>query len=450
MSYLFSQYAGRSLPEHTLTVDEYVYRLDNELLSPFTASFGFKTYVDEPPLLSPQLLDEDKYIALFREHWDPAIVESAEKFNIDPDEFRNLIAPKTELTFGEIYGEEAELEYIKESCAIAQGCTIIQSIEEAIRQSAKKGTYVSVDAMAANHPTLQVNGLATVSEDSASSTTTNDNGNGHSNGNGVENSKTIDRKAAKLNMLKRMRPPPFTNIWTFWHDKYVPPPTPATATDAAHHHPSTTYENRLTLMYESIHDIKEFYQIYNHTPCEHLRQRDSFHLFKRGVKPVWEDARNVRGGSWTFRVPKEKSTEFWMLVQVIAVGEGFDDVVGKGDDICGLSLTTRFTSNLISVWNRDAANEESVRGILEVVLEELPEHLKPKESSYYYKKHSEHAGFKEVVAAAKAKEGREEGEVEEGEGEGEVEVVGDGVAKLSLVGEKAGNGLGEDEAMATV
>jgi len=123
------------------------------------------------------------------------------------------------------------------------------------------------------------------------------------------------------------------------------------------------------------------------------------------------------------------------------VGEGFDDVVGKGDDICGLSLTTRFTSNLISVWNRDAANEESVRGILEVVLEELPEHLKPKESSYYYKKHSEHAGFKEVVAAAKAKEGREEGEVE---------VVGDGVAKLSLVGEKAGNGLGEDEAMATV
>jgi len=430
MSYLFSQYAGRSLPEHTLTVDEYVHRLDNDILSPFTASFGFKTYVDEPPLLSPQLLDEEKYIALFREHWDSAIVESAQQFNIDPDEFRNLIAPKTEATIGEIAEQDAEIEYITESCAVAQNTTIIWSIEEALRQSAQKGTYVSVDAMAANRPALQVNGLPTVSEDSASSTPTNDNGNGHSNG--IESSKPIDRKAAKLNMLKRMRPPPFTNVWTFWHDKYIPPNT---TTDAAH--PSTTYENRLTLMYEEIHDIKEFYQIYNHTPCENLRQRDSFHLFKRGVKPVWEDARNVRGGSWTFRVPKEKSTEFWMLVQVIAVGEGFDDVVGKGDDICGLSLTTRFTSNLISIWNRDGENQKSIQGILDVVLEELPEHLKPKQSSYYYKKHSEHAGFSEVVAAAKAKEG-------------EVEAVGDGVAGLSLKEKKEVNDSSMDGAEATV
>ena len=70
------------------------------------------------------------------------------------------------------------------------------------------------------------------------------------------------------------------------------------------------------------------------------------------------------------------------------------------DDICGLTLTTRFTSNLIMIWNRNGANEKSIRGILDVVLEELPDHLKPKESSFYYKKHSEHAGFAEVVAAA--------------------------------------------------
>jgi len=56
------------------------------------------------------------------------------------------------------------------------------------------------------------------------------------------------------------------------------------------------------------------------------------------------------------------------------------------------------------LWNRNGTNQKSIDGILEVVLEELPDHLKPKESSYYYKKHSEHAGFSEVVAAAKAKE----------------------------------------------
>lgn len=431
MSYLFSQYAGRSLPEHALFIDEYLDRLDNDTLSPFTASFGFKTYVDEPALLSPRLLDEDKYIALFREHWEPAIIESAQQFNIDPEEFRQLIAPQAEPTIVGIAEQDAELSYIKQSCDIAQETTIIWSIQEALRQSAQRGTYVSVNAMAANRPALQVNGLATVSEDNAASAAANGNGNANET-----TTQPIDRKAAKLNMLKRMRPPPFTNVWSFWHDKYVAPNT--TPTDGTHQ--STTYENRLTLMYAEIHDIKEFYQIYNHTPCANLRQRDSFHLFKRGVKPVWEDPRNVRGGSWTFRVPKEKSTEFWMLVQVIAVGEGFDDVVGKGDDICGLSLTTRFTSNLISVWNRDGANQKSIRGILEVVLEELPEHLKPKESSYYYKRHEEHAGYSEVVAAAKAKEGKQDGEVGE---------VGNGVAKLSLAEKKSENESGGDGAEGT-
>jgi hypothetical protein len=158
--------------------------------------------------------------------------------------------------------------------------------------------------MASNRPALQLSGLPTVSEDGVTTTT---------------GTKPIDRKAAKLNMLKRMRPPLHQRLDLLARQIRRP-----TAIDA---NPSTTYENRLTLMSAEIHDIKEFYQIYNNTPCENLRQRDSFHLFKRGVKPVWEDARNVHGGCWTFRVPKEKSTEFWMMLQVIGIGEGFDDVV---------------------------------------------------------------------------------------------------------------------------
>ncbi|KAI9878622.1 MAG: hypothetical protein M1830_000389 [Pleopsidium flavum] len=374
MSFLFTQSAGQSLPEHVITVDEWVFRLDNGLLTPLTISFGFKTYVDKP-LLSPKLLDEKKYIKAFRENWDSAVEESAKKYNITPKDFRKVITPKRGTSK---IDNDANT---NTGTVTVTDCNVTLSIEQALRQSAKEGTYVAVNTMASNRPALQLNGLPTVSEDCAATTTS---------------TKPTDRKAAKLNMLKRMRPPPFTNVWAFWHDKYVAP----TVTDAS---PSTTYENRLTLMSAEIHDIKEFYQIYNNTPCENLRQRDSFHLFKRGVKPVWEDPRNVHGGCWTFRVPKEKSTEFWMMLQVIAIGEGFDDVIEPTDDICGLSLTTRFTSNLIMLWNRNGTNQKSIDGILEVVLEELPDHLKPKDSSYYYKKHSEHAGFSEVVAAAKGK-----------------------------------------------
>ena len=55
--------------------------------------------------------------------------------------------------------------------------------------------------------------------------------------------------------------------------------------------------------------------------------KDSVHFFKRGVKPVWEDPRNITGGSWTFRVPKAQSGEFWKETLLLAVGEQFADVI---------------------------------------------------------------------------------------------------------------------------
>jgi hypothetical protein len=64
------------------------------------------------------------------------------------------------------------------------------------------------------------------------------------------------------------------------------------------------------------------------------------------------------------------------------------------DDICGISYSIRFNSNLITVWNRDAEHADGIKRILDTVLAELPQELQPKEGQYYYKKHAEHAGFK--------------------------------------------------------
>ena len=73
-----------------------------------------------------------------------------------------------------------------------------------------------------------------------------------------------------------------------------------------------------------------------------------------------------------------------------------------GDDLCGVSLSPRFHSNLITIWNRDGSNQKSIASILKCILDTLPEKMKPKESAYYYKKHSEHADYKEVMEKARA------------------------------------------------
>lgn len=36
---------------------------------------------------------------------------------------------------------------------------------------------------------------------------------------------------------------------------------------------------------------------------------------------MWEDRRNINGGSWTFRVPKQNGPDFFTRVQLMAIGE---------------------------------------------------------------------------------------------------------------------------------
>ena len=77
------------------------------------------------------------------------------------------------------------------------------------------------------------------------------------------------------------------------------------------------------------------------------------------------------------------------------------------DDICGVSYSVRFNSMLITIWNRDGNHEAGKQRILETVLRDVPEHLIPKRSDlYYYKKHSEHAGYTAPVVKQDAVEAK--------------------------------------------
>jgi hypothetical protein len=58
--------------------------------------------------------------------------------------------------------------------------------------------------------------------------------------------------------------------------------------------------------------------------------RESIYLFKSGFKPIWEDRRNINGGSWTFRVPKAIGPDFWTRIQLLAIGEKLQSVIDEG------------------------------------------------------------------------------------------------------------------------
>lgn len=117
------------------------------------------------------------------------------------------------------------------------------------------------------------------------------------------------------NIFKSVRVPEFRFKWVFWAEKgqQAPPKDKAAA--------SEEYLTRPKPLGDQIVSVKEFYQHFNNIPVENLKLRDSIHLFHLGVKPVWEDPRNTRGGAWYFKVSKDLAAQFWHEMCLLAVGD---------------------------------------------------------------------------------------------------------------------------------
>lgn len=116
-------------------------------------------------------------------------------------------------------------------------------------------------------------------------------------------------------IFKSVRVPEFRFRWMFWAEKgQQSGPKDQTAQ-------SEEYASRPKPLGEQIISIKEFYQHFNNIPVENLKLRDSIHLFHMGIKPVWEDPRNARGGAWYFKVSKDVAPQFWHELCLLAVGD---------------------------------------------------------------------------------------------------------------------------------
>ncbi|CAJ0636584.1 248_t:CDS:2 [Entrophospora sp. SA101] len=101
---------------------------------------------------------------------------------------------------------------------------------------------------------------------------------------------------------------------------------------------------------------------------------------------------NVNGGAWYFRVNKTDSARVWRELLMLLIGEQFEDHLLEDDDIFGLTVSSRATSDIFNIWNKNAdASQHST------VLEKLKTSLSPTELQMpYYKAHSEHAAFKKT------------------------------------------------------
>lgn len=99
----------------------------------------------------------------------------------------------------------------------------------------------------------------------------------------------------------------------------------------------------------SVDTVEDFWSLYNHVKLlSEMKSGTDFNFFKKGIKPMWEDQYNKRGGKWMITLDKyQRHTEFdrlWLDMLLCLIGEVFEhpdeicgavaSIRGKGDKIC--------------------------------------------------------------------------------------------------------------------
>lgn len=101
----------------------------------------------------------------------------------------------------------------------------------------------------------------------------------------------------------------------------------------------------------SFSSCEQFWNLYTHMvrPGE-LSSHSDFHIFKEGIKPMWEDDANKFGGKWIVRLRKGLASRCWENLILAMLGEQFM----VGEEICGAVVSIRFQEDILSIWNRTA------------------------------------------------------------------------------------------------
>jgi len=114
-------------------------------------------------------------------------------------------------------------------------------------------------------------------------------------------------------------------------------------------------------------------------PPSRLERNSNYHLFKSGIKPMWEDEANANGGKWvlTMKAQPQLLDRCWSWLAMALVGEELDE----GDEICGAGMrvlvaqpstfhifacavvSLRSKVDRIQLWTRSKEDVERINGI---------------------------------------------------------------------------------------
>ncbi len=94
----------------------------------------------------------------------------------------------------------------------------------------------------------------------------------------------------------------------------------------------------------SFDNIRDFWKLFRNHPKHNFGM---FFLMRENISPIWEDQLNIKGGTYSFKIPSNLIENAWCELAIAVISES---TLMNNKFINGISIHPKYNCYIIKIW----------------------------------------------------------------------------------------------------
>ena len=113
------------------------------------------------------------------------------------------------------------------------------------------------------------------------------------------------------------------------------------------HDTNWTFESYIRIL--TFNTVEEIIMLLETLPNEIITNCMLF-IMRDGIKPMWEDPKNVKGGCFSYKINNKNVVSIWKNLSYSLVGESLTDQVNARQVINGITISPKKNFCIVKIW----------------------------------------------------------------------------------------------------